>query len=163
MATEPRFKRRPASPLQRALLRSTPYLYHGPLAELLRSRCVLLLTTRGRRSGKPRTTAISFMPLGERLIVFSGWGVNSNWYRNVLADPAVFVRVGRRSFRATARLIDDPKQREELMRQMAARSGSCGPPVWVRPLARVLFDYDAEIRMAIAQGGDLPVLEIIPE
>jgi deazaflavin-dependent oxidoreductase (nitroreductase family) len=163
VAGEPRFERKRAPTWQRALLRSTPYVYHGPFAELLRWRCVMLLTTVGRRTGKPRTTAVSFMPLADRLIVFSGWGIRSDWYRNVLANPAVQVRVGRRRFRALARLIAEPERRQELMHQMATRSGSCGPPVWTRPLVRVLFDYDAEIRTAVAQGGDLPVLELVPD
>ena len=103
------------------------------------------------------------MPVEDHFIVFSGWGVNSNWYRNVLANPWVEVQVGRRRLRARAQLVVDPEHRSELMRQMAARSRSCGPPVWARPLARPLFDYDAEIRMAVAQGGSLPVIELIPE
>jgi deazaflavin-dependent oxidoreductase (nitroreductase family) len=122
----------------------------------------MLLTTIGRRSGLPRTTAISFMPVGRGFIVFSGWGVSANWYRNVLANPAVEVQVGRRRLRATASLIDDPERRRALMLQMANRSRGCGPPVFARPLTKLLFDYDAEIRMAVEQGGDLPVLEITP-
>jgi deazaflavin-dependent oxidoreductase (nitroreductase family) len=122
----------------------------------------MLLTTVGRRSGLPRTTAISFMPVGSGFVVFSGWGVTSNWYRNVLANPAVEVQVGRRRFRATATLVDDPERRRALMLQMANRSSGCGPPVFVRPLIKPLLDYDAEIRMALEQGADLPVLEITP-
>ena len=34
----------------------------------------------------------------------------------------------------------------------------------MRPVLKGLriFDYEAEITMAVAQGGDLPVLEIVP-
>ena len=58
-----------------------------------------------------------------------------------------------------------PDERAALMRRMRDRSGSCGPPKALRSLLRGsrLFDYDAEIRMAIEQGGDLPVLEIVPD
>src|SRR5213593_473977 len=92
---EPRFERRPAPPLQRLLLKSTPFVYHGPLADLLASRCVMLITTRGRKTGHRRTTAVSFMPLDDHLVVFSGWGRTSNWYRNVRANAEVEVQVGR--------------------------------------------------------------------
>jgi deazaflavin-dependent oxidoreductase (nitroreductase family) len=150
--------------LQRVLLKMPPLIYRGPLAELLKSRCVMLLTTRGRKSGLRRTTAISFMPLGDRLIVFSGWGRSSNWYRNVQADPEVEVQVGRRRMRATARLVPDPEERKRLMLQMQGRSSGCGPPGPMRPVLKRLgiFDYEGEITMAVAQGGDLPVLEVVP-
>jgi deazaflavin-dependent oxidoreductase (nitroreductase family) len=165
MATsEPSFARRPAGGLQRLLLKAPPLLYRGVLAEALRSRCVMLLTTTGRRSGRPRTGAISFMPVGDHFVVFSGWGVSSNWYRNVRANPAVVIQVGRRRMRATAKLVEDPARRRELMRQMQARSAGCGPPGPVRPILKALrlFDYDAEINMAIAAGGSLPVVELFP-
>jgi deazaflavin-dependent oxidoreductase (nitroreductase family) len=163
-ASEPSFKRRRASPLLRALLKVPNLVYRGPIAELLRSRCVLLLTTQGRRSGLPRTGAVSFMPVGDHFVVFSGWGVGSNWFRNIRANPEVTVKVGRRRTRATARLVEDPERRRELMRQMQARSSGCGPPQPLRPLLKLarVFDYQGEIDMAVAAGGTLPVVEIIP-
>ncbi|HMM41191.1 MAG TPA: nitroreductase family deazaflavin-dependent oxidoreductase [Thermomicrobiales bacterium] len=162
--SEPRMTREPASQLQRLFLRGPALMYHGPLAELFRWRCVMLLTTTGRKTGQPRTTAVSFMPDGDRYIVFSGWGTSSNWYRNVRASPRVRIKVGRRMMAADARLIEDPDERVALMRRMRDRSGSCGPPKLMRELLRRsgLFDYDAEIRMAIDAGADIPVLELVP-
>jgi len=124
----------------------------------------MLLTTMGRRTGRPRTTAISFMPLGDRLVVFSGWGTSSNWYRNVRANPSVTVRVGRRQFRGTAEVVPDPERRRRLMLEMQKRSTFCGPPAFTRGILKALrlFDYEGEISLAVAQGGDLPVLEISP-
>jgi hypothetical protein len=103
------------------------------------------------------------MPVGDHIVVFSGFrGVNSNWYRNLRANPRVEVRVGRRRIQATATVVDDPDRRVELMRQMAARSSRCGPPRPVRPLLKLtrLFDYEGEISMALAAGAALPVVEI---
>jgi deazaflavin-dependent oxidoreductase (nitroreductase family) len=162
--SEPSFARRPAGKVQRLLLKAPPRLYRGLLADLLKSRCVMLLTTTGRRSGQPRTGAISFMPVGDHFVVFSGWGVTSNWYRNVRANPEVVIQVGRTRSRATARLVGDPARRRELMRQMQARSSGCGPPRLVRPMLKALqlFDYDTEIDMAVAAGGTLPVIELFP-
>jgi deazaflavin-dependent oxidoreductase (nitroreductase family) len=161
---EPRFERARAPRLQRALLKSTPLVYRGPIGSLLASRCVLLLSHVGRRSGRIHTTAVSFMPVGPGFVVFSGWGRSSNWYRNVLANPEVGVRVGGRQLRATARLVAEPERRRQLMQRMQARSGSCGPPRLTRPLLKALrlFDYEGELALAVAQGSDLPVLEITP-
>jgi len=135
------------------------------MAEFLKSRCVMLLTTRGRRTGRPRTNGVSFMPVDDHYVAFSGWGVRSDWYRNVRAHPEVFITVGRRRIRAMARVVDDPERRRQLMRQMQARSADCGPPKPVRPLLKLsgLFDYDAEIEMAVAAGDTLPVVEIFPQ
>jgi deazaflavin-dependent oxidoreductase (nitroreductase family) len=140
-------------------------LYRDGPAEIMRSRCVMLLTTKGRRSGMPRTTGVSFMPLDDRYIVFSGWGVRSDWYRNVLADPNVTIKVGRRTIAATAVPVEDPARRRELMLRMRARSRHCGPPQPFRALlARAgIFDYQGELDMAVAQEGALPVVELIPK
>src|SRR5216683_1460389 len=86
-SSEPSFKRRRANPLLRTMLKVPSLIYRGPLADLMRSRCVLLLTTRGRKSGRPRTGAVSFMPVDDHFVVFSGWGVGSNWFRNIRANP----------------------------------------------------------------------------
>jgi deazaflavin-dependent oxidoreductase (nitroreductase family) len=125
---------------------------------------VLLLTTRGRRTGRQRTTALSFMPVADRYIVFSGWGVSSSWYHNVRANPEVRIQVGRRRMRGIAHLVEDAEQRAAYMRLMSERSSGCGPPRPVRPLLKLtrLFDYQGEIDMALAAGGSLPVIEIQP-
>ena len=164
MSSEPTFARRRANPILRVLLRVPVVVYRGPIADVLRSRCVLLLTTRGRRTGLPRTTAVSFMPVDGHYVVFSGWGVGSGWYRNVRAHPEVWITVGRRRMRARARLVEDPERRRGLMLQMQARSAGCGPPRPVRPLLKLarVFDYEAEISLAVAAGPALPVIEIVP-
>jgi hypothetical protein len=105
------------------------------------------------------------MPLGDHYVVFSGWGVSSSWYRNIRANPAVHIKVGRREMDATARPVEDPEQRRRLMQQMAAYSSRCGPPQALRPVIKLsgAFDYQGEIDMAIAAGGALPVIEIFPQ
>jgi hypothetical protein len=74
------------------------------------------------------------------------------------------VQVGTRKQRATARLVADPEERKTLMLRMREQSVRSGPPRPVRPILKALrlFDYEAEIQLAVAQGGDLPVLEIVP-
>jgi len=147
------------------MLKVPALVYRGPLADLMRSRCILVLTTRGRKSGQPRTGAVSFMPLEDHFVVFSGRGIGSNWFQNIRANPEVSVRVGRKQMRATARVVEEPERRRALMLQMQARSSGCGPP---RPMRAVLklthvFDYQGEIDMAVAAGGTFPVVEIFPD
>lgn len=162
--TEPTFVRDRPHPLQRLLFKLPPLLYHGPIAAFLASRCVLRLTTTGRTSGQPRTICVSFMPLDDHYVMFSGFGIQSNWYRNVRAHPEVTIQVGRRTMRATTTVVADPARRRELMLRMQEHSRHCGPPTWIRPVLRRthLFDYDAEIQLAVDQAEALPVVELTP-
>lgn len=162
--TEPTFRRERPNPLLRFVFQLPPLLYHGPIAAFFASRCVLRLTTIGRKSGEPRTVCVSFMPLDDGYIIFSGFGVQSNWYRNVRANPHVTIQIGPETMRATAEVVADPDRRRELMRQMQSRSRDCGPPTWIRPLLRWTraFDYDAEIQLAVDQADSLPVVALTP-
>jgi deazaflavin-dependent oxidoreductase (nitroreductase family) len=51
------------------------------------------LTTRGRRTGRPHEIEIWFGALGDVLYLISGGGPGADWYRNLVADPAVSVRI----------------------------------------------------------------------
>ena len=67
----------------------------------------LLLTTRGRRSGKLRRTALVYAPHGDRYIVAASHGGADRdpaWYLNLVADPDVIVQVGSTTFPARARV-----------------------------------------------------------
>jgi F420H(2)-dependent quinone reductase len=58
---------------------------------------VLLLTTTGRRTGRPRTTPVIYVRDGDRLVVSSehtGQQRPAAWPLNVKADPRVTVRLG---------------------------------------------------------------------
>jgi deazaflavin-dependent oxidoreductase (nitroreductase family) len=72
----------------------------------------LYLTTIGRRSGLPRQIEIWFTRHAGRYYLVAEHGVKARWVRNLLAEPAVDVRVGRRSFRGRARLVDARSERE---------------------------------------------------
>lgn len=63
------------------------------------------LTTKGRLSGRPHRIEIWFGLDGSTLYMLSGGGKSSDWVRNLIADPAVSIRIGRQTFEATARLV----------------------------------------------------------
>jgi deazaflavin-dependent oxidoreductase (nitroreductase family) len=66
----------------------------------------LLLTTRGRRSGEPRTTPLIYGRAGERYLVVASRGgapTHPDWYQNLAADPEVEVQVVADRFKARAR------------------------------------------------------------
>lgn len=58
---------------------------------------LLLLTATGARSGQPRTTPLSFLRDGDRLVVFaadSGASKEPAWVANVRADANVVIEIG---------------------------------------------------------------------
>jgi deazaflavin-dependent oxidoreductase (nitroreductase family) len=72
----------------------------------------LYLTTTGRRSGLPRRIEIWFTRHEGRYYLVAEHGRKAHWVQNLLAEPAVRARVGRRSFRGRARLIDARSERD---------------------------------------------------
>jgi deazaflavin-dependent oxidoreductase (nitroreductase family) len=76
----------------------------------------LLLTTTGRRSGEPRTTAVYYGRDGDRLLIvasLAGYDRPPQWYLNLSADPRVKLQVGREHLEATARTAS-PDERPRL-------------------------------------------------
>jgi deazaflavin-dependent oxidoreductase (nitroreductase family) len=162
--TAPTFTRERPNPLLKFAFKIPPKIYWGPIAEFMRSRCVLRITTTGRKSGLPRTISLSFMPVDDRYIIWSGFGIESQWYQNVLANPEVTIKVGRKEMKATAAVVMDPERRRHLMLRMRDRSDSCGPPTFTRPLLRLsqAFDYDADVQMAVDNAEEMAVVELTP-
>ena len=82
----------------------------------------LLLTTRGRTTGKLRRTALIYRrDRGRYVVVASNGGSKGhpNWYLNLDADPNVSVQVGDERFDATARTAT-ARQRPRLWREMVS-------------------------------------------
>lgn len=80
-------------------------------------RYVLLLTTTGRKTGKPRQTPLEYMydPEKDRYRVAAGWGGNTDWFLNLKANPKAHVQVGRREFDAVAKIASDQEVAQFMM------------------------------------------------
>ncbi|HLV33927.1 MAG TPA: nitroreductase family deazaflavin-dependent oxidoreductase [Spirillospora sp.] len=68
----------------------------------------LLLTTRGRKSGKLRRTALIYGKDGDNYIVVASRGGHPShpaWYLNLVANPEVMVQVGADKFKARAQTV----------------------------------------------------------
>jgi len=81
----------------------------------------LLLTTRGRKSGVRRRTALIYGRDGDRYVVVGSVGGAAKhpaWYLNLRADPQVEVQVGAERFPAVARTATDA-EKPKLWRMMA--------------------------------------------
>jgi deazaflavin-dependent oxidoreductase (nitroreductase family) len=78
------------------------------------------LTTRGRTTGRDHEVEIWFGVLGDEVVIIGGH-VDTDWLRNLRADPAVAVRIGEERHEGTARLVDDPDERHAVGRLLAAK------------------------------------------
>jgi deazaflavin-dependent oxidoreductase (nitroreductase family) len=106
-----------------------------------RGTTILLLTTRGRKSGQERTTPLIFRPHGDGFMIVASKGGTDEppaWYLNLKADPDVQVQVRGDVFRAHAR---DATAEEQ-------------PRLW-REMAEVWPDYDAYQRRT---AREIPVV-----
>jgi len=120
MEETPSFRPRPGR-LGRLFARTHAVLYRLAIGRLLVPR-TLLLTTRGRRSGKPRVTPLVYEPEGDTFYVLSVGGTRADWYRNVLAHPEVTVQVGRRRLAATVTPVLDAHEKARILRLCVQRS-----------------------------------------
>ena len=83
---------------------------------------VILVTTKGRRSGRPLVTPLNFSIDGERLVVIASNGGSARhpvWYLNLVANPEVTIERGDESFPAAASVATEP-ERTRLFEQQAA-------------------------------------------
>ncbi|MEV4706478.1 nitroreductase/quinone reductase family protein [Actinoplanes sp. NPDC049316] len=107
-------------------------------------RPLLLLTTRGRRSGEPRTSPMMYARDGERLFVVAsnaGATEDPQWYRNLLADPAVTVELPGETLAARA----TPLSGEDYEQQ------------WARITEQYAFFIEHQHR---AGGRRIPIVEL---
>ncbi len=88
----------------------------GQLSGPMAGRTLMLLTTKGAKSGQPRTVVLGFGKDGERYVVVAsanGAPAHPTWYENLVANPKVTVEVGPDKFEARARTAE-PKDHERV-------------------------------------------------
>ncbi|MFF2452515.1 nitroreductase family deazaflavin-dependent oxidoreductase [Isoptericola sp. NPDC058082] len=111
-----------------------------------------LLTTRGRRSGLPRTNPATLVTLDGRRWLVAPYGVVS-WVHNVRADPRVLVRRGlsRHVFvvRAASAQEAGPVLRQYLRRSRPTR------PYFTATV-------DSAVEELVAEADRHPVFELVP-
>jgi proline iminopeptidase len=82
---------------------------------------ILLLTTKGRRSGEPRTSPLIYEADGDRYVIVASKGgapEDPGWYRNLAKEPEVELQVRDEVFPARARTAEG-EERDRLWRLAA--------------------------------------------
>jgi F420H(2)-dependent quinone reductase len=93
------------------------FMYRRGMARKMGQMQQILLTTTGRKSGKPHTVPLGAVREGDGWVViasFNGADVHPSWWLNMLANPNVTVQVNNEVINARMQEITDPADRERI-------------------------------------------------
>ena len=127
------------------------FLYRIGLLPLLGiSKTVMLLITKGCKSGKTRYTPIGYFTIGGEKYLFSAWGRKTGWYRNLTANPgAVTILIGIKKHSVRPVEITVPDIINQTLEKLIIES----PEV-----AKYLFGWDPQTDQ-ISQSDFSPIIE----
>jgi deazaflavin-dependent oxidoreductase (nitroreductase family) len=89
---------------------------HGQLSGQLAKSRLMLLTTKGARTGQDRTVVIGYRPAGDSYVVIAsanGAPSDPGWYRNLQAHPHATAEVGDKKFHVHPRTTEG-EERERM-------------------------------------------------
>jgi deazaflavin-dependent oxidoreductase (nitroreductase family) len=116
---------------------------------------VMLLRTRGRRTGMVREAPLGYVIRDGGVYCVAGYGRSTPWYRNLLADPGVEVILPTRRFKGRAEPVTEPHEWVRSYRALIASFGAVG-----RLVAGDVRRLD-DAALAEEHAG-LPVVRITP-
>jgi deazaflavin-dependent oxidoreductase (nitroreductase family) len=94
----------------------------GKVSGMFENTPLLILTTKGAKTGLDREHLLAYSTDGDRLVVIASKGgapTNPQWYHNVVANPDVNVEVGTETFEAKA-VVTEGEERQRLFDNQAA-------------------------------------------
>ena len=83
---------------------------------------LLLFTTTGAKSGKPRLTPLAYLRIDDKMLIvgaYAGANTDPAWVHNLRANPHVHIEVGTESFDVIARELP-PAERDEVFPKITA-------------------------------------------
>lgn len=93
----------------------------GKVGGNFEGRTLLLLHTKGAKSGQERINPVAYTEDGDNLVIIaskSGAPTHPDWYHNILANPQITVEVGTEKFEVNVNVTEEP-ERTRLYNQMA--------------------------------------------
>jgi deazaflavin-dependent oxidoreductase (nitroreductase family) len=123
------------------------FMYRRGIARKMGKMQQVLLTTIGRKSGKPHTVAVGTVPEGDGWIVIASNGgadANPSWWLNMVANPNVTLQVNDQVMKARMQEITNPADRERIWNNVVAngkgyanypkKTSRVIPLGWLRPV-----------------------------
>ena len=96
----------------------------GRIGNMLRGLPVLILTTKGKKTGQLRTKALMYLPYGDAFVVIaSNLGKDNHpaWWLNLLANPIATVQIKDSLFTVHAREAKED-ERDKLFQALAEKT-----------------------------------------
>ena len=97
------------------------------LQDAAAAECCDIVTT-GRRTGQRHEIEIWFGVVDDTMYLVSGNGTTADWYRNMLADPVVTVRIDGVGRQGHVRVVEDADERRRVGDVMGAKYVYDGDP-----------------------------------
>jgi deazaflavin-dependent oxidoreductase (nitroreductase family) len=100
----------------------------GKVGGQFKDATMVLITTKGARTGQQRINPLVYLPDGERVVIFAskaGAPTNPDWFHNLRANPIVTVEVGTETYQARAVVIDG-EERDRLYAAQVKRFAAFG-------------------------------------
>jgi deazaflavin-dependent oxidoreductase (nitroreductase family) len=141
--------------LLRHLVRSPMVLLSLGMGRLLRPMNLLVLTTKGRKTGEARHTVLEYRRHGSKLYIVSVWGKRPHWLANLLEDPNVTVQLGQKEIAAKASLVSDSSESLRAL-YMFQRTG----PVYEAILANMSSADSMDLRSLKKVAGEFTVVRL---
>jgi len=98
----------------------------GPLFSTPILGSLMVLRTTGRKSGLPRDAPLGYAILDGCVYCIAGFGAETQWFRNIQADPAVEVVLPTATFRGLAEEVTDPDEWARAFRLLMTNLGPIG-------------------------------------
>jgi len=126
-----------------------PWIYRktgGRVLGCFGSTPVLLLTTRGRKTGQPRTNGLLYLDRGDHWAVAASWAGEPKhpvWYLNLMAHPDVTIQVRDREIPVRARQLEGDERAlvwKEILAQDSSFAEYEGRTQGVREIPVIVFE-----------------------
>ncbi len=106
---------------------------------------ILIITTKGRKTGKEYSTPIGYVRDGETIYALNNGGV-SNWYKNALQNPEVILEIKGQRYHAVAQPVNDALERQRIFDLYKQQRGGAFP----RFFGVAVDAPEAELEQALA-------------
>jgi deazaflavin-dependent oxidoreductase (nitroreductase family) len=138
---------------RKAVWRLPLFLWRTGFAPVFSLAPMVVMTTRGRKTGQPRTVMTDCLMIGDRTYVVPGWGDRTQWYQNLEADPNLTVQKSGQTYAATVHRVADPEELTEIFQHVPRAN-----PMWKRFLRS--WDVEDDLEDFLAKRERFVVLRL---
>ncbi len=103
----------------------------------------MVIKHRGRKTGKERLAPVNYAEIDGQVFCVSAMGDQSDWYRNLMADPEVELWLADGRWAGVAEDVTQMEGGAQILRQVIVASGFAGPLFGFNPKHMSDEEFDA--------------------